>query len=78
MSGGQKQSSASAKKRGVRTHTHSTPRQPRKSNAQAVPEDVSVAFTVQSAHAEAPLVQSALPAHGSLSVPAALQGAVRL
>jgi len=44
----------------------------------AVPEDVSVAFTVQSAHAEAPLVQSALPAHGSLSVPAALQGAVRL
>lgn len=44
----------------------------------AVPEDGSVAFTVQSAHGEAALVQSALPAHCSLSVPSPLQGAVRL
>lgn len=117
MFGGQRQSSASAKKRGVWTHTHSTPRQPRKSNAQGteqilslyllypnilffdlrvchcskgwmsdfvcvlpavVPEDGSVAFTVQSAHGEAALVQSALPAHCSLSFPSTLQGAVCL
>ena len=108
MSGGQRQSSACAEKRGVWTHTHSAPRQPRKSNAQgtcpdafslftsskhiilppacsslcvlsaAVPEDGDVAFTVQSAHGEAALVQSALPAHRSLSVPSTVQGAVRL
>lgn len=44
----------------------------------AVPEDGSVAFTVQSAHGEAALVQSALPPHCSLAVPSPLQGAVRL
>ena len=44
----------------------------------AVPEDGSVAFAVQSSHGEAALVQSALPSHCSLSVPSALQGAVRL
>lgn len=44
----------------------------------AVPDDGSVAFTVQSAHGEAALVQSAVPAHRSLSVPTSLQGAVRL
>lgn len=44
----------------------------------AVPEDGSIAFTVQSAHGEAALVQSALPSHCSLTVPSPLQGAVRL
>lgn len=44
----------------------------------AVPEDGSVALPVQPAHGEAALVQSALSAHCSLSVPSTLQGAVRL
>ena len=44
----------------------------------AAPEDGGVAFAVQSAHGEAALVQSALPAHRSLYVPSTLQGAVRL
>lgn len=106
LSGGQRQSSASTKKRWVWTHTHSTPRQPRESNVQgrdllfldlrilccsrrrvsdivcvfpaAAPEDVSVAFALQSAHGEAARLQSALPAHCSLSLPSALQGALRL
>lgn len=44
----------------------------------AVPEDGSVALTVQPAHGEAALVQSALPAHGARALPPSLQGAVRL
>lgn len=44
----------------------------------AVPEDGGVAFTVQPAHGEAALVQSAVSAHGSLPLPSTLQGAVRL
>lgn len=44
----------------------------------AVPEDGGVALPVQPAHGEAALVQSALPAHCSLSVPSSLQRAVRL
>lgn len=44
----------------------------------AAPEDGGVAFTVQSAHGETALVQSALPAHRSLYVPSTLQGAVCL
>lgn len=44
----------------------------------ALPEDGSVAFTVQPAHGEAALVQSALPAHCALALPSPLQGAVRL
>lgn len=44
----------------------------------AVPEDGSVAFAVRPAHGEAALLQSALSAHRSFSVPSTLQGAVRL
>lgn len=43
----------------------------------AVPEDGSVALTVQPAHGEAALVQPALPAHRALALPSPLQGAVR-
>lgn len=44
----------------------------------AVPEDGGVALTVQPAHGEAALVQSAVSAHCSLPLPSSLQGAVRL
>lgn len=44
----------------------------------AVPEDGSIALTVQPAHGEAALVQSALPTHCALALPSPLQRAVRL